>query len=98
MKATKRTATLAGLTLAGCAATVQPIQGPSGSQAYSIDCTNSETWQACYVKAGEVCGAEGSRIVDKSGGQQGAGWPSYYGYGGYSYMYATRTLMVECGS
>jgi hypothetical protein len=87
------TALLAVVTLAGCAASVEPISGPSGGLSYSINCTNSDSWTACYAKAGEVCGTGGYTIIDRIGGQEGYGT---YGAYGWSATYETRTLVVEC--
>jgi hypothetical protein len=86
-------ALLAVVMLAGCAASVEPMPGPSGELSYSIDCTNSDSWTACYAKAGEVCGAKGYNIVDRISGQEGYGT---YGAYGWSATYETRTLVVEC--
>lgn len=96
MRARNTAVAVAGaLLLASCAASVEPMPGPSGNLSYSINCTNSESWTACYSKAGEVCGTDGYEIIDRISGQEGYGTYGAYGWSSY---YETRTLVVECKS
>ena len=40
---------------------------PSGKPGFSIDCSGRGlNWNACYEKAGKLCGFRGYEIVDKS--------------------------------
>lgn len=82
------------LILAGCA-TAKVTYGPDGRQVHSINCSgNLMTWNACYEKAGALCGARGYDIVERTGDQNstfaaGGGWAS----GG---AFNSRTLLVSC--
>lgn len=51
------------LVLAGCV-TAKPIFTPSGDQGFSIEC---DSLDGCYTKAGQLCGARGYEILEKSG-------------------------------
>jgi hypothetical protein len=80
--------------VAGCAVD-HPTYGPDGHAAHSINCSGSAlTWNACYEKAGEVCGAQGYTVVQQNGSSSVAG-----GAGGSSAFFGpvlSRTLLVEC--
>jgi len=39
-----------------------------GREGYSINCSGSAlNWGMCYEKAGELCGAKGYEVLEKSG-------------------------------
>jgi hypothetical protein len=89
-----RLALLGFIFLAGCT-TAKVTRGPDGREAHSINCSGTaNSWNACYEKAGELCGARGYDVVDKTGDtgstfNAGAGWAT-------GTSFATRTLLVSC--
>jgi len=87
-------ALMGALTLAGCAATSEPVRTPSGAIGHFIDCTDSENWNACYVKASELCGNPGYQVIDMRGDQVGSSWGSSSGFSTFSHP--TRSMLVEC--
>ena len=92
MKAAAAAAAL--VALSGCAASSTPIQMPSGAAGHSINCTDAETWSACYTKAAEVC--QGAyRVVAKDSGVQGFIVPAAGG-GSIGGTYSTREMIIEC--
>jgi hypothetical protein len=82
--------------LGGCIrVTDTPIFTPSGKQGFTIDCSGQfSTWSKCYEKAGELCGATGYNIIEKTGDQ--ASSVSGTEYGVYGSQSATRTLVIAC--
>jgi hypothetical protein len=59
-------ATLASLT--GCSTSSTLTYLPSGEPGFAINCSGSdasESWGACYKRAGEACGAYGYDVVSK---------------------------------
>lgn len=97
MKLTTRhaAALAAALTLAGCAATSDPVRTPSGAAGFALDCTNSSTWQACYEKASELCGDRGYQVVTQDSDVEGYLIP-VYGGGVVGGTYSTREMMIAC--
>lgn len=57
-------ATMFVASVSGCA-TAQPVTTPGGGKGYIVDCS-STSMSACYTKAGEVCGAKGYKVFEKS--------------------------------
>ena len=52
------------MSLAGCAASVKEVVGPSGQLSYSLGCAGmGRTKESCYKKAGELC-PSGYRVED----------------------------------
>jgi len=59
---------LAGLVIPlGACATSKAVYGPDGSKQHSITC-GWGTQNACYEKAGELCGTQGYKVVERRGG------------------------------
>lgn len=53
--------------VAGCA-TASKTYTSDGKEGYAIDCSGSAlNWSMCYEKAGELCGAKGYEVLEKSG-------------------------------
>lgn len=75
------------LLMVGCAITPKPFTGPSGKQAYSMNCGSD--LPGCYQKAGEVC-PTGYNILDRASGTVGV--PSQ----GATVMVPTHNLSIEC--
>jgi hypothetical protein len=93
----KRIALLSlSLLVLGCA-TSKTTYLPDGSQGHSIDCSGeASTWNHCYEKAGELCGARGYEVVAKDGDQGSVITGNNIGvYGGTT---QTRSMLVKCKS
>ena len=48
----------------GCA-TAQPAMTPGGGHGFIVDCSGT-SMSACYSKAGQLCGASGYKVFEKS--------------------------------
>jgi hypothetical protein len=84
----------AALALAGCA-TSRTITGQDGKPLHKISCDGSAlSIDACYEKAGEICGTAGYDIVN----QNGKATPFAYAGGNSFYAGAivTRDILVRC--
>jgi hypothetical protein len=82
------------LLLVGCA-TSKTTHLPDGSEGHSIDCSGAaRTWNACYEKAGEICGARGYDVVDKLGDEGTV--VSGNDAGVYGGTVQTRSMLVKC--
>lgn len=80
--------------LGGCAVD-KPTYGPSGHAAHSINCSGSAlTWNACYEKAGDVCGTAGYRVITQNGASPVAG--GAVGASAFFGPVISRTLLIEC--
>ena len=59
--------------LLGCA-TVRESYAPDGRKAYSLNCSGAARgWDKCFASAGEICGAAGYDILDRSSESQVSG-------------------------
>lgn len=58
--------TVAISTLAGCAATVEPMTTPNGRQGFLVECNGSaDSWASCYKAATSAC--KGTyKVVDRN--------------------------------
>jgi hypothetical protein len=80
--------------LVGCA-TQKTVYLPDGKQGHSINCSGAAlSWDLCYQKAGELCGARGYDILAKDGEQGATISGTQYGVFGTSVM--NRTLLIAC--
>jgi len=66
------------LILAGCS-TSEPVYTATGSIGHAIDCSGlAQTWDACFAKAGALCGAKGYTVLSQTGERETAlvagGW------------------------
>lgn len=87
-------AACAALMLAGCA-TSRTIIGQDGRPLHKISCDGSAlTIDACYEKAGDLCGSAGYAVVNASGSSA----PIIYAGGGtlFAGNMVSRTVMVRC--
>jgi hypothetical protein len=74
--------------LAGCAATVKPMQTPNGLQGFLVSCDGSaDDWTSCYGAATKACGGK-YRVLDKTESSTA----SPYG------PIVRRALVIECPS
>ena len=80
--------------LSGCA-TVSQVYAPSGAVGYNVDCSGDfGTWNQCYEKAGEICGARGYNIESKT--DQPVEITSWNKQGGSSYTSGYRSILIVC--
>ena len=78
----------------GCATASQTYL-PSGEQGHNITCSGTAlNWGHCYEKAGEICGARGYDIVDKSGDQGATFAGNRFGLYGGSVI--QRSMLIKC--
>ena len=55
---------LSVLLISGCASSSKTY-GPSGEQAYSLNCSGTaRNWGMCFEKAGEICKSRGYEIIN----------------------------------
>jgi len=80
--------------LSGCA-TSSKTYTPDGREGFSIDCSgNALSWGKCYEKAGDLCGARGYDLLEKSGDQGSRVTANQYGLYGGSVM--SRSMVIAC--
>ena len=66
------TVVLAAAVLAGGCASAHQTYTSDGKVGHSLNCSGTaRNWGMCYEKAGELCGAKGYDVLQKSG-EQGA--------------------------
>jgi hypothetical protein len=80
--------------ICGCA-TAKKTYTSDGKEGYSITCSGTAlTWGDCYEKAGEICGAKGYVVLEKSGDTGAAVSGSQFGlYGGSVII---RSMIIKC--
>lgn len=91
-------AALLALNLAGCA-TVHQTYAPDGRKAYSLNCSGlARGWDKCLSAAGELCGAAGYNIVDRSseGLLVAGGGLNESGGSGFVGSTRERAMLVAC--
>ena len=55
------------LLIVGCATSSKTLD-TEGKEAQVLNCSGmARNWGMCYEKAGELCGAKGYEVIDKSG-------------------------------
>lgn len=82
------------LVLSSCA-TSQTVFLPDGAAGHAINCDGSAvSWSACFQKAGELCGASGYEVVDRSDSETytATATPQVYQAGAF----VTRSMIVKC--
>ena len=81
-------------TLSGCATSSQ-VYTADGKRGHSINCSGSAlNWGMCYEKAGEICGAKGYEVLQKSGDQGTVVSGNQFGLYGGSVM--NRSMIIQC--
>lgn len=82
------------LGLSGCVVTKE-VYGPDGSPAYTLNCSDDygTSWDSCYKKAGEICGARGYEVIEKTSEKEASG--AFGKFGGFS-MGSQRVMMIQC--
>ncbi len=88
------------LMLTGCARS-SPVYLPDGQSGYALSCSgNILSWNSCYAKAGELCGARGYTIIQKDGegGSVIGAAANRYQSRLYGSTTQSRTMTVQCNS
>jgi len=80
--------------LGGCASSSKTYTADD-REGYSLDCSGTaRNWGMCLEKAGDLCGARGYDVLERSGDQGamvGAGQ-----YGMYGSTTQTRNMLIAC--
>jgi len=85
---------IASLLICGCA-TARKTYTSDGKEGYSINCSGSAlNWGMCYEKAGELCGAKGYVVLEKSGDTGAVVSGSQFGLYGGSVI--NRSMIIKC--
>jgi hypothetical protein len=89
---------IAGCCLAGCA-TEKTTYAPDGRKAYTLNCSGlARGWDKCFAAAGNLCGASGYDVLDRSDEPAAAGSVAgnSSGYGGTYARTNERSMVVAC--
>jgi hypothetical protein len=82
------------MNLGGCAMASKTYTS-DGREGFSIDCSGSAlSWGKCYEKAGDLCGARGYDVLEKSGDQGDTLAANQFGLYGGSVI--TRSVVIAC--
>jgi hypothetical protein len=85
---------LLAILLTGCASS-SPTYTASGKQGHSINCSGTaRNWGHCLEKAGEICGARGYDVLDRSD-QRGA-VVGANSQGLFATSTFNRTMVIAC--
>lgn len=89
------TGLLVAMILSSCA-TVRESYAPDGRKSYALNCSGTARgWDKCFSAAGEICGAKGYDILDRSSEGVAAIGGSFQG--GFSGAKTNeRTMLVAC--
>ena len=80
--------------IGGCA-TAKQTYTSDGKKGYVIDCSGGAlNWGMCYEKAGEICGAKGYVVLEKSSEKGVVISGSQFGLYGGSVLY--RSMVIKC--
>lgn len=83
------------LLLASCA-TVAKTYTSSGEEAYSLNCSGTARgWDKCFQAAGNICGAKGYKILDRS--SEDIVNASLTSSGFFASKSNERTMLISCG-
>jgi hypothetical protein len=85
---------LLAVLMAGCA-TSRETYTADGQKGHSINCSgNALTWGMCSEKAGELCGAKGYDVLERSGDQGAVASGSKSGF--FAGTVTSRSMIVRC--
>jgi hypothetical protein len=95
-----KTAMLVAACLAagGCATTRQSY-APDGRPAYTLNCSGlARGWDKCFSAAGNICGARGYDVLDRSDESAAMGTAAGSGrsYGGSFAKTNERSMLIAC--
>jgi hypothetical protein len=83
------------LVLTSCASVTRTFT-PSGAQAYSLNCSGTARgWDKCFKAAGDLCGARGYKIIDRS--SEDTMNASFTANGFFAAKSNERTMLISCG-
>lgn len=83
-----------GMVLTGCASASKTYTS-EGKEGFSLNCSGTaRNWGMCYEKAGELCGARGYDVLEKSGEQGFVAGGGSGGFGAGSTF--NRSMIVRC--
>lgn len=82
------------LTITGCA-TVHTTYAPDGRKAYTLNCSGlARGWDKCLTAAGDICGARGFDVLDRS--DEAAAVGGFNSGGGGFARTNERSMEVAC--
>ena len=83
------------LLLTSCA-TVSKTYTASGEEAYSLNCSGTARgWDKCLRAAGDLCGAKGYKVLDRS--SEDTATASLTSDGFFASKSNERSMLVSCG-
>lgn len=92
----KLTIMLLSLILLTSCATVRKTYTPSGEEAYSLNCSGTARgWDKCFQAAGNLCGARGYKILDRS--SEDTVNAQFTSNGFFASKSNERTMLISCG-
>jgi hypothetical protein len=87
------------LLLLGACATTHQSYAPDGRKAYTLNCSGlARGWDKCFAAAGNICGARGYDVIDRSDEAAAMGMAGGNG-GSYGASYARtneRSMVIAC--
>lgn len=86
------------LFLAACAS-VHESYAPDGRKAYALNCSGlARGWDKCFSAAGDICGASGYDILDRSSEDVGIATAggNAYGFGASATKTNERSMLIAC--
>ena len=92
---------IATLSLTACNAVSEQTYGPDGRVAHAINCSDAYGvgMDACWLKAGEICGVRGYDVLNKDTDETATavvtGWESVFGAASAE---TNRVLLISCKS
>jgi hypothetical protein len=84
---------IAAALLTGCV-TDAPVQTADGRLGHVILCPGGAQWAGCLKRAGDLCGARGYDVLDRS--EESNFVSSYNAYGGYAGTVRQRSMVIAC--
>jgi hypothetical protein len=82
------------LLVSGCA-TVNKTYTSNGDEAYSLNCSGTARgWDKCFTAAGNLCGAKGYNILDRSDESMVAAGGSENSF--FATKTNERTMLISC--
>jgi hypothetical protein len=82
------------LAITGCS-TSEPVYTATGSIGHAIECSGlAQTWNACFAKAGALCGAKGYTILSQTGEREAVSGGPLVDY--ISPSAVARSMVVTC--
>jgi len=91
-------AVVAGFLLAACA-TVHESYAPDGRKAYALNCSGTARgWDKCYSAAGNICGAAGYDVLDRSDEDvaMASAGGNASGFGMHGVKTNERSMLIAC--